>query len=249
MSLSVVTKENITGGSTSNILISAGSNYTSGATLVLFIIYSNSDASGKDLYTGISDDRGNTWISRTDIVQSPLSSMDDGVVMRCFSTNQDSSAIQSGDTIKIDFSSTISTYIGVLYQITSVNTITYKDAGSNSQTTSLYPSITTSTLSLNDIVLAATGGNFNGVRNADSDTTNGSWSTDEKDGIDGPPSMEYISQYKIITGSGAQTYNPTFTNDGSESGIEIVSGWIAFTEDVPTPSGSTLYVMNMIMST
>lgn len=245
MSYTVTVKKIDSGLAGSSISFSPNTNCSSNNTLILFITFDNSRTGGIDPFSEILDSKSNTWSIRNSIVQSPGGSESDGVVLYICTTNQNNGPLLSSDSITLNFSTDINNSALILYELSSTFPLLYSDNGINSQTNDLYPTITTNTLNSNDIIFAASVGNENNVRNYDTDTTNGSWINGGSDGKSLPPDIQIISQYKIVSGNGAQTYNPTFTNTGMDPGIEIASGWISFYEQQPT---GKIYILNTNMT-
>ena len=237
-------KQNTIGETTSHIDFTITSNSALGRNLLLVIAYDNSGGSGEDTWKSpVFDDRGNTWIEVNNSTISPTSSPSDGLCLRFFRTTQDVAALQVGDTISIDFNADVNKHIEILFEIVASNTVSY-DSSDMVPTETIYSTITTGALVSNSVVFGVSCGAFNGDRFYDTDTTNGSWVDIINDGTDG---LEIVSQYKLITGVGAQTYNVDFTDDGSDSNIPTIIGYVVFTEEVIF-SSSVLFILNTTMS-
>lgn len=103
--------------------------------------------------------------------------------------------------------------------------LTVRHAASASAAAVTTQSVAISTgLASGDLVVGASGQEFGGMTwTADTDTINGSWSSayTTASGTGTSADMSSILQYKIITASGAQTYNPA-SNQSSDTGTAVV---------------------------
>lgn len=229
----------------SSIEFSPSTNCQSNSVLVLFVCYKNSADGGTDPFNSIVDTKSNTWTLQNDIVQSPNNITNDGICLRQFTTVQDGGVLLTTDTITINLDIDSETYAVSLFEINNP-TLIFKDSNINSQSNDLYPSITTISLRTNNILIGASCSTKNDIRNADADTVNGSWSTMYDAGISGTYPLQLITQYKILTGNGVQTFNPTFTNSGVEEGIEIASSYIVYSDSIEPPTNS-FFIINSVV--
>lgn len=246
--MTVTSKGTSNYNSLGTINIVPSSNCTAGATLILCISYNNSLVDAGDPFDSITDTYGNTWALRVSQLQSPNSIAGDGTVMRMYSSTQNISALTTSDSIIITFLEDIVVACSFLLQITSDNSITYTDSSSTSFAADHLPTITSISLTTNDIIIAAASSNNNSSKSADSDATNGSWSSEYTDQITSSGySNQIISQYKIISGAGSQSYDPQL---GSvfDTGEEIVIGYVVFTDNVPPSISSKTFIMITSMS-
>lgn len=229
------------------INIVPSSNCTAAGTLILCISYNNSLIDGSDPFDSIDDSYGNTWTLRVSQIQSPNGLAADGVIMRIYSTNQNISPLTTGDSIVVRFLEDIDVACSFLLQITSDNSITYTDANSAPFPSDHFPTISSISLTTNDIIIGCAASNGNSNKHGDSDTTNGSWSSDYTDQTKNGVSNQLISQYKIISGTGAQSYDPQL-GEVTDLGEEIVIGYVVFTDNVPPSISSKTFIMITSMS-
>ncbi len=245
--MTVTSKGTANYNSTGLINIIPSSNCATGGTLTLCISYNNSLIDGSDPFDSIDDSHGNTWTLRVSQIQSPNGLGGDGVVMRMYTTNQDMSPLTTGDSIDVRFLEDIVVACSFLLQITSDNSITYTDANSASFPGEYFPTISSISLTTNDIIIGCAAGNNNSNKYGDSDTTNGSWSSNYTDQVSVGISNQLISQYKIISGTGVQSYDPQF-EEVSDAGDELVIGYVVFTDNVPPSISSKTFIMITSMS-
>lgn len=198
-------------GATSVAIIPA-SNFTAGATAILVLAYDNEG--GIDNYSSISDSIGNTWASVLNGMDSPGGADQDGVCLRVFICHQNIGNITTGTTITVNFGAasvvdkawTLSEgYSDTGRGLTFAYLSGISTSGTTTATTSTSEAIAAETMIVG--CFAVEGGGAAAIT-ADSDTTNGSWSSAQyADGGSGTGNISAFSQYKIVTASGSQTYN------------------------------------------
>jgi hypothetical protein len=218
------------------LVITPGSNCTAGALLVLVIAYDNSGTGGVDPYSAISDSVGNTWTSRLNVLKNG-GAANSGCVLRIFTCPQNVAALTTSNTITVSFGGiTTVARAWTLQEFTSSNGTPTYVSGSGATFTTSTPTITTSSVGTGNAVICGLSVE-NGTAitiTADSDSTNGVWSTQQtsKIGI-GNAGINVASQFKVISGTGTQTYNPTIN-----AGTNLCIGWISIIE----PSNLTITV-------
>lgn len=209
-----------------SITITPGTNFTAGAVAILCLSYDNSGTQGADPFSTITDTVGNTWTSRINVLNDP-GNASAGSTLRIFTSTV--SSLTTANTITVAFGGISTTAKAwTLTEVTSNATGGFASYVSGSQATgsATTQTLTTSTIAINDFVLGALGQEGNGTRTADADTLNGSWSTAQSTGFGTTTGgIEIITQYKIVTAAGAQTYNPTASPLG-----DWCMGWVTFTE-------------------
>lgn len=251
--------------------ITPGSDFDAYSTAVLCVAYDNAGAAGEDEIHGITvdpritDSNGNFWYSVLNTINSSGSAANDGVVIRMFICYQEVETLTTADTISIFFNTSTAAKRWTLSQFATDNGtgIVYyiprsggTETGSGTSTT-----ITTASITSGDAVMCMVGSEINdGTITADSDTTNGSWSTLQSSNGTG---MSIYSQYKIVTATATQTYNLSgltsgdycegyiilresaydlvgfgvFNEGGSKAATSIVTGWHSSTQKEGAPSG------------
>jgi hypothetical protein len=192
---------NVTAATT--IAIVPPSNFTAGSLAVLALAYDNSGASGADPYSSITDNAGNTWLSRASGLNDP-GAASAGSTIRIFTTTV--GTLGTGNTITVTFGTSTTAKSWTLTQFTSnVTDFTadYLSAGTQASGSS------------GNAIFGAMANEGNATVTADSDTTNGSWSTQQTvaNGT-GTGGMQVASQYKIVNATGNQTYNLTLSATG-----------------------------------
>lgn len=220
---------NSNGTAATSVAIVPGTNFTANSFAVLAVAYDNSGGGGSDPFVSIADNAGNTWTSRAAALNDPAAA-NAGSTLRIFTSSI--GTLTTGNTITITFSNNTTAKAWSLTEFTSsvsggVPTFLTSAVGIGSNTA---PTITSSSITSGDVIFGAMANEGNATVTADSDTLNGTWSTQQTTSVGtGTGGMEVASQYKITTGTGAQTYNLTLSATGDWS-----IGWISITEIVAT---------------
>lgn len=214
----------------STIAISPDANFNAGSMAVLAIAYDNSGGGGTDTYSSITDNVGNTWTSRQNALRDPAAASA-GCVLRIF-TCTPASALLSSDIITVTFSNNVTAKCWTLSEVIpasgfSVEYLTGATASGSSTT----PTITSGSITNGNLIFGAIAiENTSAITAEDSDTTNGSWVTQQTiNAGTGTTGMQVASQYKIVTGTGTQTYNLTISPSS-----DWAIGWIEVQETAIT---------------
>lgn len=209
-----------------SLTITPASNFTAGSFGILAVAYDNAGSQGSDPYITISDTPLNSWVSRINVLNDP-GAASAGSTLRIFTAPI--SSLTTANTITVSFGATsVTAKAWTLIEVSSnaTNGSVVYSTGSQATGSGTTQTLTTSTIAINDFVFGVLGQEGNGTRTGDSDTLNGSWSTAQSAGFGTTTGgIEIISQYKIVTATGAQTYNPTATPLG-----DWVMGWISVSE-------------------
>jgi len=200
------------------IRFNSASNFTAGT---MAVICMRNYGSGGGLITDISDSLGNTWTQAGGGVEFWYTNMNGGTITTSTNINftMDASAEYAG--------------VAALYEIAgSVGTPTYStSAFANGTGTSA--TITTSSIINGDVVIGFTNGDMSAIT-ADSDTTNGTWSsaqtTTDTESVDSI-TIRISSQSKVVTATATQTYNTSWTGS-----IGYGIRWASFTEVIASSS-------------
>lgn len=209
-----------------SLSITPASNFTAGSFGILAVAYDNAGSQGADPYVTISDTPVNAWVSRVNSLNDP-GAASAGSTLRIFTAPI--SSLTTANTITVSFGATsVTAKAWTLIEVTSNATNGSVVYGTGAQATGsgTTQTITTSSIAINDLVFGALGQEGNGTRTGDADTLNGSWSTAQSAGFGTTTGgHEIISQYKIVTAAGAQTYNPTATPLG-----DWAIAWVSVSE-------------------
>lgn len=214
-------------GSETTLVVTVQSNFTAGSWAVLGAAYDNAGSGGSDPYSSISDSAGNTWTPRINSLIDP-GAANAGQALRFFSSTMDVATLTTSHTITISFGSTVvAARSWALHEVAaSAGNVGYVTGGQETATTAT-PTITTGSIASGDMVIAAVGREGNETQTGDSDTSNGSWSAALTGNVGiGTGGSEIISQRKVVTATGTQTYDTTYggtSRDGCEA-------WVQFTE-------------------
>ena len=89
-------------------------NSATGKLLIMYVAYENANIGGGDTYISINDSYGNAWTEIFSVVNSS-GTINDGTVMRSFSTMQDQNGLTTSDSILLSFSTTIEALVHIIY--------------------------------------------------------------------------------------------------------------------------------------
>lgn len=216
-------------GGQSTLVVTPASNFAARSWACLIVAYDNSGASGADPYSSITDSVGNTWTPRRNQRISPGNAANDGQCLRAFTSDMSVAKLTTSDTITVSFGGTTTVARSwALHEILpGANGQVAYVTGAEETATTATPTITTSSITSGDLVIGAVGREGNEAPTGDSDTSNGSWSS-VLGGRVGTTTAgsQCVTQRKVVTGTGTQTYNPTFGGT-SRDGCEM---WVQFRE-------------------
>lgn len=206
-------------------------NFTAG-TAVVCIAYSNMGGGGSDGFTSFFDSAGNTWTLQLVQLADPAGA-GDGTVLRIYTTPQNVAVITSAINFQINWSRTSEEVALSYYQVnvSAGNTLNFiNSTGASFTTATSLPSVTSPSLVSGNAVIGAVAYQHSTALTADSDTSGGSWSAVQRitsQGIlagGGSLNAQSIhNQFKILTGSGTQTFNPVLSGTGAYFAIGIMS--------------------------
>ena len=199
------------------------SNFTAGAMAVLKVAYDNAGSGGSDNYSSISDNHGNTWTSRQNVLNDP-GAANAGTCLRIFTCGQNIATLTTSSTITVTFAANVTAKVWTLDEI-SGGTPTYVTGG-NTTAATVSPTVTSGSIASERAIIGAVGAESGTTQTVtqDADTSNGSWSTQQTTKIGSTTSGQTIaSQRKIVTATATQTYNPTLSisSDTCIAWIEI----------------------------
>jgi len=219
--------------------LSPASNFSSQNSLAVLCVAADNSSSGGSTndITSVTDSIGNTWTSRSlPIFDNGAASA--GVQGAIYTTAQNVGALVTGTVITVNFGSSPVAKTWTLSEVAgSVGKPEFVTQNVSAGQTTASPTVTTGSITNGDMVLAAifvesgTTQTFTG----DADTSNGNWSTQQTNKIGSTTSGSGISsQYKVVTGTAAQTYNPTL---GISS--DCIQAWISIHENPDKTVGLT----------
>ena len=214
---------------------SPASDFTVGTFVVLFVAADNSATNGaSNNITSVTDSLGNTWTKYQGPLYDP-GSANQGIQGGVFTTSMDAGTITTSTAISVNFGDATTAKVVVLHEVTPTTgyRIVYSSSGNGTGTTNAMFSETTGSITANNIVLCACfmEGNYN-LFAEDSDTTRGSWSSRTAIGVGTLASgVKLSTQYKVVTGTGTQTFDVSVTTS-----CDMVGSWIELSE-VPASAG------------
>src|SRR5678815_1928593 len=204
--------------SASSFTLSPGSNFAAGATAVLCVAADNSSSGGAtNDFTTVTDSLGNTWTKR----QSPVfdnGAASAGVQGAIYDTLQNVGTLQTSTVITVNFGSSP---VAKTWTITEIAPAAGKAAkfrtGADKSAGATGTALTggaSPTVNIGEVLVACfymEAGTTQSVSAADTDTTNGSWTTNQYAEIGSTTSGScIISQAKLqTTANSTQTYDVT----------------------------------------
>lgn len=216
--------------SATTFTLSPASNFTAGSIAVLCVAADNANTSGNQFSTfSVSDSLGNTWTQRQLALADP-GAANAGVAGCIFTTGMNAGPLVTGTVITVTFNTATTAKAWTLMEVvgTSGTRTDFVTSGVGTASTASAPTVTTSSLTSGDCVIGATFAEHGAPSfTGDSDTTNGSWSTQQTVAVGSTTSgVAVSSQRKVVNATGAQTYNPTI---GTGS-VDCVAAWISVRE-------------------
>lgn len=184
----------------------AAGNLPIGSFGIVFTAYDNAGTQGADPVSSVTDSGGNVWTSRAFSLYDP-GAASAGIVIKIFT----STISVEPTNLTLSFG-VACVYTGYLSRATSdVNgTLSYISGAAGTGANDTVPTVTSTSISINDMIIGF--GGKKDINNwvADADTLNGSWSaaTSWLTGS-GTAGLSGIIQTKTVTVAGTQTYNPT----------------------------------------
>jgi hypothetical protein len=211
--------------STATLAFDCGNSFAIGDVIVVCISADNNGASGVSSLTSVTDAGGNVYelLQATYDPGAAAAGQTVGIAWARITT-----ALITTDDVTINFSPNTVSKAAVVHKLDPDTGITIQKvtSGFTAGSATGTPTVTTATVTIGDVVIAAIAAESNAAFTGDSDTTNGSWSTQTtavgNTGTSGT-SSRVASQTKIVTATATQTYNPTITS------CDNILGWIIFT--------------------
>lgn len=216
-----------------SIVITPASNFAVGSWGVLVIAMDNPTSGGAGISTStpVSDSVGNVWTRRIAPIYDAAAGSA-GVEM-AFYTAPITVAFTTANNLTLTVTS-MTAKAWVLWEVTPTSnafTMSYV-TGAAGTGSAADPSVVTSSITSGDVVIAGAGAESADTWSGDADTSNGNWSTHEHTAAGtGATGMSVTSQYKVVTGTATQTYNPLLTD------VDNIPGWIQLRE-IPAATGN-----------
>lgn len=217
--------------SATTFTLSPASNFAAGMA-VLCIAADNAHSSGTAATTyTVTDTLGNTWTRRASALIDP-GAANAGSEGAIFTTLQNGGLLTTGTTITVTYDTATTAKVWTLDEVKtdqSGQVVAYVTSGvGTSGTGTTSPTITSGSIAINDIIVGAVfieAGTTESFTD-DADSTNGSWTASQSAKIGSTTSGQaIISQTKIVTAAGAQTFNPTLGLSG-----DLCLGWVQIHE-------------------
>lgn len=233
-----VTNRGENNDTTPDITLTPSGNLAAGSMAVLIIGGDNRQGNDVLLDGTITDTQGNTWTVQQQCSDNAGTTRT-SVELYVATTNQDGGALTTSDTITVPIWDSNGYVVVGLWEVAgSVGTPTYKAGNKSVETNSDTVQITTDSITSEHALIAATCWEYSGTPTADSDTTNGSWSTQMYEQRGSFSSgVGIVSQYKVVTGTGTQSYDVTLP-----AAVSWYAAWIEV-EEVTAPTGIPVYLI------
>lgn len=217
-----------TGNSTTSsatLAFDCGASFAVGDMVVVCVSADNNGSGGATSLSSVTDAQGNTYTQRVNNTQDPgaaAAGQTLGIYTAIVTT-----ALVTTDDITVNFSPNTAAKAALVWKVVAGATEFPKFVAAGS-TAAATASPTTGAVSVNsgDVIIGALARESNSTVTADADTTNGNWSTQVSvAGNTGTnaTSSQITSQWKVVTATGNQTYNPTATS------ADLVIGYIEAT--------------------
>lgn len=180
-----------------------------GDLILVAIAADNAGTSGAAAISGVSDDSGNTY-SQVEIQnRTPGNAANDGCTVAIYGSVVVNTITNAVNLVTIAWSPNVSAKAIVIVRIRNADPTPYsKPKNSGSGTT--YTSNASTSMSAGDLFFGAVANESNTAPGTDTDTTNGSWSSDGavSAGSGGDATkMALRASWKVVAGAGAQTLN------------------------------------------
>lgn len=181
-----------------------------GCLAIVTMFYDNTGNAGSDPVVTVNDNGNNVWTVRS------LSLFDPGAVsLGCVIKTFTSRIVVPPTSLNIT-NSTSTVMVGFVSRVTSDigGNINFVAGGTSVGSSTTLPTVTSTSIAVNNLIIAFGGKKDTNTWVADSDTLNGSWTgalTSLSNTGVASTSQSSIIQSKIVNAAGTQTYNPTFT--------------------------------------
>lgn len=200
-----------TGGGAATTLSVTALTAAVGDWIVVFVSADNAGTAGAGTISSVTDGRGNTYTQRINQTRTAAGVANDGVSFAVF-TGQITAALTS-QSVTINFSASTGSRVAQVYKVTpgageAIGWDTFTQASGSGTSSAVSQSVSNGYLAF-----GATAWEYGSNAAGDTDTTGGSWSSNQRDstGI-GASGGSLVSQYKSVTTTGTQTYNTTQTS-------------------------------------
>lgn len=206
--------------SSASLALNAGVRCEAKDWIVVCVAADNNGTNGATSTTGVTDAAGNTYTLRADRLQDP-GAAGDGVSLRVY-VAPCTVPLSATQQITVAFSPNTTSKAAAVWRIRPAASGAVNFLGeSGTVAATANPTHTTASMSAGQLVIGATAAETNVTPTADSDTTNGTWSTAQvataNTGTAGTSAV-LTTQFKVVTATATQTYNTTLVaNDHAVS--------------------------------
>ena len=227
--------------SSSTLVITPTVSFNEYDVILVLVAADNSGTFGAISISSVEDSQSNTYtLVRSSAQQGQsVNNLATAAIYRCLTKN----ALSTSDSITVNFSPNTPAKAAVVWKVASASGYRAVQQSQNvvsptSDGTSL--SRSSGTMNANDAVFMLLGLEHNGSVTGDSDTTRGTWSAGYSAIADtgtATTSMQAFSQHKIVTSTGTQTWDVSFSS-ASYCGVYVTLRETIITTFTRTATGS-----------
>jgi hypothetical protein len=199
--------------STATLAITTTAAMAVGDVIVVVVASDNNGASGANSVSSVTDGSSNVYRVDAHEIQDPGNAALGATIHFFVATC--TTALASGGTITVNYSPNTLNKAAAVWRMTPTSSsfkISRLATAVGGAAATANATVTTASLSSGDVVIGGLAIENNAATTADSDVSNGSWSTAQTATANGGSqalSMHVTTQYKVVTGTGTQTYNLT----------------------------------------
>jgi hypothetical protein len=217
------------------LVVTANANLAAGSTGVLVVSCDNAGAAGSAQIGNatLTDQDGNTWTKRADFIYDPGAASAGAELI--FYTAYLKNGLLSGHTVTVGFTTAVVEKVAMLWEVVPAagSMARYVTSAQGTGASSAAPTVTTSSITSGDAVFGGVAAESITAITGDSDTTNGSWTTQQT--VNSGVAMKGSSQGKVVTATATQTYNVSWT-----TAADMMIGWLQLNEVVNATDGSSV---------
>lgn len=249
--LTVTARGTVTNNSSASTFVcSPGSTIAAGSMGVIVLATDNATGAGATpMFTDATktDSVGNTWTRRQNVVYDPGANAA-GTAIAIF-TAPITTQLTSGDNLTLNLAAAATPKVAVFWQVSGATGQDYlnsgvKCSGCTSGQTGTAVQLTTGSITNTNAVVCFVGAEGSSTITADSDTTNGSWNTQQTNVAGTTTTGQHIaSQVKVVTATATQSYDVTLGTSEDWN-----AGWVEI-QEVTTSVKSVMDLANASVKT
>lgn len=177
-----------------------------GDLVLVYITADNAGTSGAAAISSVTDSAGGNTYSVVKSQNQTAGAANDGCTVAIYGSVLATGWTASTTTVTVNWSPNVTAKVIQVHFVTGADTTPYS-TGANSGSGATYDSLTTASMANGDLIVVNVGNESNTGPAADSDTSNGSWSTNTNSsggsGGDATKQAQRVHR-KVVTGAGTQ---------------------------------------------